>query len=144
MLVQIVIGAALLVASTLVAGVGFIVIELMMNRLHGWLLRPPHGWKLLFLLSVSVVWILLVVTAAVWMWAFAFFALEIFATLEAAVYFALVAFTTLGFGDILLPQEWRLLAGLSAINGLLMIGLQTAMIIEVMRRVRSHQRREGS
>ena len=139
MILQIVIGSALIVASTLIAGAGFIAIELAMGRFQGWLLRPPHGVKLLLLLSASVSWILLIVTAAVWMWALAFLALEVFVTLEASVYFSIVSFTTLGFGDILLPQEWRLLAGMSAINGLLMIGMQTAMLIEILRRVRSIQ-----
>lgn len=139
MILQIAIGSALIVASTLIAGAGFIMIELVMGRYQGWLLRPPHGVKLLLLLSASVSWILLIVTAAVWMWALAFLVLEVFVTLEASVYFSIVSFTTLGFGDILLPQEWRLLAGMSAINGLLMIGMQTAMLIEILRRVRSIQ-----
>ncbi|MEM9736953.1 MAG: ion channel, partial [Pseudomonadota bacterium] len=52
-----------------------------------------------------------------------------------ALYFSVVAFTTLGFGDVLLPQEWRLLAGLSAANGLLIFGVSTAFLVEVFRRV---------
>lgn len=139
MILQIAIGSALIVASTLIAAAGFIAIELTMTRCRGWLLRPPHAAKLLFLLSASVAWILLIVTVAVWMWALAFLALKVFVTLEASVYFSIVSFTTLGFGDILLPQEWRLLAGMSAVNGLLMIGMQTAMMIEIVRRVRSIQ-----
>ena len=79
-------------------------------------------------------------TLAVWIWAFALYALEIFITFEASVYFALVAFTTLGFGDILLPQEWRLLSGISAANGLLMIGLLTAILVETLRETRLRQR----
>ena len=38
------------------------------------------------------------------MWAFAMMGLGIFDSLELSVYFSLVAFTTLGFGDILLPE----------------------------------------
>jgi hypothetical protein len=67
----------------------------------------------------------------------AFRALGLFPTMEEAVYFSLVAFTTLGFGDVLLPREWRLLAGLSAANGLLYFGLMTAMLVEAMRSLRA-------
>ncbi|HBN32684.1 MAG TPA: metal transporter, partial [Rhodobacteraceae bacterium] len=79
------------------------------------------------------------VTAGVWIWAIALWLLGIFITIEASVYFSLVAFTTLGFGDILLPQNWRLLGGMAAANGLLNMGLLTAMMVEVLRFVRVGQ-----
>ena len=79
--------------------------------------------------------------SSVLLWAVSLFWLNIFSTLEEAVYFALVAFTTLGFGDILLPQDWRLLGGMSAANGLLMFGLLTAILVEILRDTRARQRR---
>ena len=62
-----------------------------------------------------------------------------FATLEASVYFSLVAYTTLGFGDILLPNDWRLLSGMAAANGLLNFGLLTAILVETLRQIRLGQ-----
>jgi len=50
-----------------------------------------------------------------------------------------VSYTTLGFGDVLLPQEWRLLSGMAAVNGLLNIGLVTAFLVEGLRQVRLSQ-----
>ena len=139
MLLQLFIGTVLIVLSTLIAASGFLVMERVLTRYQQWLMRPPHSGKLLLLLCAAVAWVLLIVTASVWMWALTFLFLGLFATVEASVYFTIVAFTTLGFGDILLPQEWRLLSGMTAINGLLMIGLQTAILIEVLRRVRAVQ-----
>jgi hypothetical protein len=75
----------------------------------------------------------------VWIWAIAFRLLDVFVTLEGAVYFSIVAYTTLGFGDILLPHEWRLLGGMASANGLLNFGLLTAMLVEVLRYVRVEQ-----
>lgn len=91
-------------------------------------------------LSMAMVWILVMMTSSVWIWAMALWLLEIFVTFEASVYFSLVAFTTLGFGDILLPVEWRLLGGLAAANGLLVFGLLTAMLVETLRETRLRQR----
>jgi len=139
MVLQITLGVALILATTLVAGVGYLTLEAVLVRYQNWLLRPPHAGKMLVALCGAVGWFLMIMTAAVWMWALAFLLLDVFVTVEAAVYFSIVSFTTLGFGDILLPMKWRLLAGMAAINGLLMIGLQTAMLIEVMRRVRAIQ-----
>ena len=77
---------------------------------------------------------------SIWTWAFGFLALGVFDQLEPAVYFTIVAFTTLGFGDIILPTEWRILGGMTALNGLLNIGLFAAMMVEVLRRARTEQR----
>ena len=80
------------------------------------------------------------IAAAVWLWTVAFHRLGVFANVEEATYFALVSFTTLGFGDILLPLEWRLLGGVAAANGLLLFGLLTAILVETIRGVRLNQR----
>jgi hypothetical protein len=86
-----------------------------------------------------VLWSFSTVVIGVWIWAIAFRLLDVFVTLEGAVYFSIVAYTTLGFGDILLPQEWRLLGGMASANGLLNFGLLTAMLVEVLRYVRVEQ-----
>ncbi len=139
MFLQIFIGCLIILATTLVAGVGYLMMEAVITRFERWLLRPPHPPKLVLLLCAAVAWILMIVSAAVWMWGLVFLALGVFITVEASVYFSIVAFTTLGLGDILLPQDWRLLAGMAAVNGLLMIGLFTAILVEVLRRVRAVQ-----
>lgn len=143
MLLQLTIGTVLILLTTTVAGAGFLVLEKALDRVQGWLRTPPHQPKLLALLIASVFWVLMIVTACVWIWAVALWLLPVFITMEASVYFSIVAFTTLGFGDILLPQDWRLLAGLTAVNGLLMFGFLTAMLVEVLRRVRNTQSEGG-
>ena len=84
------------------------------------------------------------VAASVTIWSVAYVVLDIFDAFEAALYFALVAFTTLGFGDVLLPLEWRLLGGFTAANGFFAFGQITALLIETMRTLRLHQRDMGS
>ena len=53
-------------------------------------------------------------------------------SLEEAFYFSAVTFTTLGYGDITLDSEWRILSGIQAINGILLIGWSTAFIFAVL------------
>ncbi|MFZ1726614.1 MAG: ion channel [Albidovulum sp.] len=147
MFIQIALGTLLMLLSILVSGLAFWTLEVLLSRSRPWLLREPHRPKLALVLSITVVWVLGTVTAGVWIWALALWALGIFVTMEASVYFSLVAFTTLGFGDILLPQDWRLLGGMAAANGLLSMGLMTAMMVEALRHVRLGQievkRRKG-
>ena len=136
---QLLIGSILILGSIIIATVSWWALEKILIRLHRWSARPPHGAKLVAVLSLALFWTLFMMTVSVWLWAVSLFWLDIFATLEASVYFALVAFTTLGFGDILLPQEWRLLGGMAAANGLLMFGLLTAILVEILRDTRARQ-----
>jgi hypothetical protein len=53
---------------------------------------------------------------------------------EAALYFSFVTFTTLGYGDITLSEGWRLLSGIQALNGILLVGWTTAYLFAVVQR----------
>jgi membrane protein implicated in regulation of membrane protease activity len=93
---------------------------------------------MLALIAVTL-WVLAAHSVGVWIWALTFIVLGAFETLEPAVYFSVVSFTTLGFGDITLPVQWRILSGMSAANGLILFGLSTAFLIEFVSRLRHAQ-----
>jgi hypothetical protein len=137
--IQIAVGTGLLVVNITLAAVAAMVLEVIFQRLHPWLLREPHRPKLVLLIAGVSLWVLGVVTAGVWVWALALVELGAFATLEEAVHFSLVAFTTLGLGDVIPAKEWRLLAGMEAANGFLNFGLLTALLIEALRQIRLRQ-----
>lgn len=139
MLTQIFLGSILLTLSILLGAASALLVETMLARMHPWLLREPHRPKLLVVIAGVSLWVLGMITVGVWLWAFAFFGLGVFATLEESVYFSLVTFTTLGFGDVLLPHQWRLLGGMAAANGFLSFGLLTALLVEALRQVRLDQ-----
>jgi len=84
----------------------------------------------------------------VWIWAGTYLLLGAFGTLEESVYFSSVMFTMLGLGDVILPHQWRILAGMEAANGFLNFGLLSALFIEALRQVRLNQvevaRRRGA
>lgn len=139
MLPQIALGSLLLLFSVAIAGFSFWFMEVSLVRFRPWLVRAPHRPRLILMLCVAGVWILGQITAGVWMWALAFHLLGAFPAFEESMYFAIVTYTTLGFGDVLLAQEWRLLSGMAAANGLLNIGLLTAILVEALGQVRAAQ-----
>ena len=55
-----------------------------------------------------------------------------FETLEEALYFSLVTFTTLGYGDMTIGTSHRILSGIEAINGILLIGWSTTLMFSAM------------
>ena len=139
MFTQIATGSGLLTLNIIVAALAAFWLELAFRWLHPWLLRPPQRPRLLLLLIGVGLWVLAVITAGVWIWALAYRMLGALPDLETAVYFSLVSFTTLGFGDVILPEGWRLLAGMEAANGFLSFGLLTALLVEALRQVRLSQ-----
>lgn len=136
---QIAFGSVLMLTTILFTGATLLVVEALIRRLHPWLTREPHGPKLATLLIGAAVWVMGVVTVDVWVWALALRLLGTLPTLEASVYFALVSFTTLGYGDLVLPHEWRLLGGMCGANGFMIFGFVIAMLVEALRHVRLGQ-----
>ena len=68
-------------------------------------------------------------------WASLFLYLGEFSNFDSAFYHSVVDFTSLGYGDIVMSEEWRLLGGLEAANGILMFGLTTSTFMTVMIRL---------
>jgi hypothetical protein len=56
-------------------------------------------------------------------------------TFPEALYFSLVTFTSLGYGDITLGEEWRLASALEAGTGVIMFGWTTAIIVAAANRL---------
>ena len=52
--------------------------------------------------------------------------------LETAAYFSLTSYTTVGYGDVVLPAAWRLLGPIEAAVGVLMLGWSTGILVVVI------------
>ena len=52
--------------------------------------------------------------------------------LETAAYFSLTSYTTVGYGDVVLPEHWRLLGPIEAAVGVLMLGWSTGILVAVI------------
>jgi hypothetical protein len=68
-------------------------------------------------------------------WAYVYLRVGAIEQLETALYFSMVTFTTLGYGDVTLSPDWRLLASFEAANGVIMFGWTTALIVAVIQRL---------
>ncbi len=73
-------------------------------------------------------------------WAALFLGVGEFGDFPTAFYHSAMNFTTLGYGDIVMSREWRLLAPLEAVAGMLMFGISTAVLFAVTQAlIRSHE-----
>ena len=96
--------------------------------------RPRHTIPVLVTTGM-VLLMLHVVEVTIWAVTYrALPAITELATMEKAIYFSMVTFTTLGFGEITLGPEWRLLSSIEAMSGILLFGWTTALLFTVLQR----------
>lgn len=65
-------------------------------------------------------------------WATFYWWQNLFESFETALYFSLISYTTIGFGDVVLPKTWRLLGAVEGVSGVLLCGVSTAFIFAVV------------
>ncbi len=86
-------------------------------------------------LTALVMWLLTAILVAFALWAGLLLALGEFETFSAAMYFSSITATTVGYGDSLLSDQWKLLSGVIAANGLVLFSLNTAFLFEAVRQI---------
>ncbi len=59
-----------------------------------------------------------------------------FKEFETALYFSASAFSTLGFGDVVLGPDWRMLSAVEGVSGLILIGWSSGFLLSVTSRLR--------
>jgi hypothetical protein len=134
---QVTIGVGVTMACILVSGLGFWMAEVFFTHKRDWLRRPPHSAKLFLVVLGAGMLVLAVVLAGVAIWGAALMWFRVFENFDTAFYFALVSYTTVGYGELLPPGQWRVLGAMAAANGFINIGLLTTLLIEGLQHVRA-------
>jgi voltage-gated potassium channel Kch len=134
MLTNLAIGTIVISLTVLIHTFGLIAI----THVMGWLVARfrMHGRRSRVIAMISVVFgLFAVLTVEIWLWAIFHLLIGTFPDIATSLYFSTVTFSTLGYGDVLPPERWRLLAALEAVNGFLLIGWSTAYLIAASTRV---------
>lgn len=97
-----------------------------MSRRFGAGLKPRHTMMLIF---VALSYIIFAHTLQVWIWSSGFVLAEALPDWNTAIYFSLVTYTTLGYGDVVLGPGLRIFAAFASVTGLLGFGLSTAFLV---------------
>ena len=137
MLEFILIGLCLVAVTIAIHATGTSVwMRLMIRQFAGhdgqWL--PRDHWRVIMWTAITLLglhMVEIVVWALTYMWLPSVTGLE---TLEESIYFSLVTFTTLGYGDITLQPGPRILSGVEAMNGIFLFGWSTALFFLVFQR----------
>jgi voltage-gated potassium channel len=118
--------------TVIIHGVGTVAVTGRVVRLwRGGLAR--HGRLGAEVLMAQLVGLLLLLhLAEAMVWALFFVLVGELPDLESAAYFSLTSYTTVGYGDVVLPAPWRLLGPVEAAVGVLMLGWSTGILVAVI------------
>jgi hypothetical protein len=133
MLSVLLIAAVLVSVTVIVHAAGFAVVLRVLMKSHA--APPTRAWPIAWLL-IRVTWFLILFhVVEITVWASFYLWRECLPDAESAFYFAGVTYTTIGYGDLVLPKPWRMLGPVEGLTGLLMCGLSTGLFIAVASRI---------
>jgi len=106
-----------------------------MRWLRHHVLPAPLFWPWTWLFIRVAGWIIAMHLVEVIVWAMAYATIGAMPDTLTAFYFSIVTYTTTGYGDLVLPQQWRVLGGIEALTGILMCGWSTGFFFAVLSRM---------
>ena len=123
--------ASCLVATTVMihaAGLGIV----LSHVFHSTMRPDTRFWAITWLL-VRIGWFLIVIhLLEIAIWALFFRWQNCLPDAESSFYFSGVTYATIGYGDLVLPKEWRLFGPIEGLTGILMCGLSTAFLFVIV------------
>jgi ion channel len=116
-----------IVLVTVTAGMHVAGFGIMLRSIWPLGLAPPTRVPLIALLIQRVAWWLIFVhVLEIGVWASFYRVAHCFPDAESAFYFSGITYTTVGYGDLLLPVRWRILSPIESLTGILMCGLSAS------------------
>ncbi|MEM9577515.1 MAG: ion channel [Pseudomonadota bacterium] len=133
-LFQISLGSGILVLCTLI----HIGVEVRLSRglrSSEMVKQNATAWHTFMMCSGVVLVLMLSHTIQLYIWALSLWMMGALPWYEEPIYFALVTYTTVGYGDVTLPSEFRIFGAMASVNGILAFGLTTAFLVNFFPRV---------
>lgn len=125
-----------LVAVTVLMHLGGIALLLVLLRRHRGLVDVAILRHEAIGIVVAGAGLFLLHAAEIWLYAGFYLLVGALAGFEPALYFSTSSYTTVGYGDVVLGEKWRLLGAIEGANGLILLGWSTAFFVAVVGRIR--------
>jgi voltage-gated potassium channel len=104
--------------------------------------QPSLSRTAVLLVEVMILMICLhILHILLWAW---FYRWRCFPTWEVSFYFSATSYSTVGYGDVILPREWRTLGPIESISGVLMCGLSVSLLFAIMARILESEEKSAS
>jgi len=122
-------GIALVALTVAIHSAGTFLILIAFVKYRSGVSDPPRFSRLTARVTSVVMALLLLHLLEVGLWAALFQWAGCFPDFRTSVYFSLITYATVGYGDVVLNGQYRMLGGIEALVGVLMMSWSTALLI---------------
>jgi hypothetical protein len=106
-----------------------------MRHVHRRLPADERFWPWTWLFVQLAGWMVTLHLIEIAAWAIVYVWQDALSSLQTALYFSAVTYTTTGYGDVVLPAQWQIVAGVEALTGILMCGWSTGFFFAIVSRM---------
>jgi hypothetical protein len=135
MILQLLFCLALASVTVILHAVGTVHVVMPASGVWNWKKEFSPPLRPVFALTRLVSLLLVLHLVEISVWAAAFTAANVLPDFETSLYYSLKSYTTVGYGDVLPPNSWRLLGPFEAAVGILMLGWSTGIIVAAVQRI---------
>lgn len=123
---------------------GMVGLTVVMHLVGLWLLlrllkRRPQRWQMLRQMSAifgAAFGLFALHTAEIWAYALLYWTAGALPRFTEALYFSTVTYATIGYGDVVLSHDWRLVGAIEGASGVILLGWSTAFFLSVVDRLK--------
>jgi voltage-gated potassium channel len=123
--------ASVMVVAVVLVHLASLTILIRLLRSHHRLMRRVRVLPFTLLLGATV-GIVGIHTVEIWLYAALYLGLGAFGHFEQALYYSTITYTTIGYGDVLMPVRWRILGAIEGAIGIIMLGWSTAFLVSLL------------
>ena len=128
-------GGLMLVIIVLIHGAGMRLITGHVLRRSKVIAQHPTEWRADLLLAGVIILMLSVHLFETVVWTTLLVRTHLVSNWSDAGFFAANTYTTLGYGSVILPQHWKMLAPIMAISGMFTFGWTGSVLVDIVGRV---------
>ena len=138
LIIELLIASVMLLLTVLLHGVGLSLLPTIAGLFESgeaerpWIARyGASAWHA----SILVLGILALTIIEVWLYAGLYVAIGAISPFREALYYSTISFAAIGYTDVAISQDWKLLGAIEGINGNLLLGWSVAFLVMQIRRV---------
>lgn len=103
-----------------------------LETLGRWMRTRRRATRTAILTGVAFGMIVVSHTVQIWLWAYFLMWMGALVEFYDALYFSIVTYTTVGYGDLILPVEFRVFGAFGGVTGILCFGISTAFLVSLV------------
>lgn len=129
---EVLVGVLILIIIIFVHGIGMRLINRRFSAAWARVTPTTPNWRADSLLAIAIGSLAVVHLVETFLWALPLYLMNIIPKMRDCYYFVLESYTTLGEGNVVLPDPWRLIGPIIAMSGLFTFGWTASVLVNIM------------